>query len=76
MSQPLVKNKKAVEDLSLPVLDFFILAEVSHALSSSFCSESPFNNKQGKRVLRLFADREGYENPLSLYFGNSLNDLL
>lgn len=49
MSQPLVKNK-AVEDfgLSLPVLDFFILAEVSYALSSSFCSESPFNNKQGK----------------------------
>ena len=45
MSQPLVKNK-AVEDfgLSLPVLDFFILAEVSYALSSSFCSESPFNN--------------------------------
>lgn len=31
MSQPLVENQKAIKDLNLPVLDFFILGEVTYA---------------------------------------------
>lgn len=44
MSQPLVRNQKAIKDLSLPVLDFFISGGRSLMLSSSSCSEAPFNN--------------------------------
>lgn len=71
MTQPLVKNR--VQRLNLPVIDFFIFWRPPiyflHLPTFSLI-------KKKKKDRRQFANTEGCDNPLSIYLGYNLNDIV